>query len=292
MNKIKRAAVLVHYDRNDMVDPYVYTYLKALKPCTSHLVFVSTAKLDMKQLEDLKLICEKVIVRENIGYDFMSYKIGLESFDYTSYDEVLLCNDSVYGPFYPMTQLFDSMQSMKCDFWGITDNSVMGYHLQSYFMLFKHPVLTSSTFKNFWKSVKVLPHKSDIIKFYEVGLTKHLMNAGYVPTISTSFKPTFFNNLKIVILKLTPKKIIKKASSLLRKKDTLSNIGKNNSTHYFWKELLVEDNMPFVKIELLRDNPMQIDIQNIYTIINKISTYDTTLIKNHLARMKGLSNDT
>ena len=45
MTPIKRAIVLVHYDRNNIVDDYVYYYLKELQKNASHLVFVSTVKL-------------------------------------------------------------------------------------------------------------------------------------------------------------------------------------------------------------------------------------------------------
>ncbi len=286
MKHTKRAAVLVHYDRDDMVDPYLYVYIQALKPCVSHLIFVSTVKLDDIEIKKLKKYCDTVIIRENVGYDFMSYKVGLSSFDYKKYDEVLLCNDSVYGPLYPMQTLFDSMQANECDFWGITDNTVMGYHIQSYFIVLKNSVLLSTHFSSFWKLLTVLDEKDEIIKRYEIGFSQVLINAGFNSAISAKFQPSISNKFSIFIRKLTPKKIIKKIKSLLLGKEKMTHIGKINTSHYFWKELLISEQVPFIKIELLRDNPMQVNIKNYKNVIQQVSSYDTALIENHLARMK------
>jgi len=232
MNNIKRAAVLVHYDKDDIIDPYIYTYLKALQVCTTHLVFVTTSKINNTQINALYQYCDTVIVRENIGYDFMSYKIGLESFDYKKYDEVLISNDSVYGPLYPMQELFDTMKTQKCDFWGITDNTDMGYHIQSYFLLVKKSVLLNKTFHDFWRNLEILHDKNEIIQRYEVGFTQTLLKAGFTPAISTRFKPTNIQKLAIVLRKFTPKKIIKKINSLFTGKAKIVRIGKIGKFKY------------------------------------------------------------
>jgi lipopolysaccharide biosynthesis protein len=281
-----RAVIFVHYDRDDIVDNYVYHYLRELQKNSSDLIFVSTAQLMEKDLETLSNYCSKIIVRENIGYDFMSYKIGLEQIDDNNYDEVLICNDSVYGPLYPIDELFESMRSNKCDFWGITDNTDMSYHIQSYFMLVKKPVLQSKAFKEFWKNVEVLDNKDEIIKRYEVGFSQTLINEGFIPAVSTHFQATKIQKLSIFMSKFTPAKIVKKLKSILTGQAQIIRIGKINATHYFWKDLLISGHIPFVKIELLRDNPMNVDIEDFETTISHNYDYDITLVTNHLQRMK------
>ena len=93
--------------------------------------------------------------------------------------------------------------------------------------------------------------------------------------------------MNIFIKKLTPYNIYKKIFSLLTGKVKLIRIGKINTTHYFWEQLVTSGNMPFIKIELLRDNPMNIDIDNFEQIIRQVSDYDVGLIKEHLLRMEG-----
>lgn len=283
---MNRAIVFVHYDRDNMVDAYVYHYLKELKKNAAHLVFVSTAKLAENDTKSLSDYCSKIIVRENIGYDFMSYKIGLESFDHQEYDEVVICNDSVYGPLYPLQNVFESMSSDSCDFWGITDNTDFSYHLQSYFIVFKKNVIQSSSFRSFWEQVKVLHNKDDIIQQYEIGLTKTLLANGLSPSIYTKFNPTNMQRITIFLKKFTPSKIVNKMTAILSGQDKLKRLGKVNTTHHFWKEILVSGKVPFIKIELLRDNPMDMDIDDFEHTIQEISDYDIHLIENHLARMR------
>ena len=286
MKDIKRAIIFVHYDRDNRVDDYLYYYLKELQKNASHLVFVSTAKLSHNDIETLSQYCSKVITRDNIGYDFMSYKVGLDSFDYQSFDEIVICNDSVYGPFYPLKNLFTVMHNKKCDFWGITDNIDMGYHLQSYFLVVKKNVISSPVFQEFWDKVKVLKDKDSIIEKYEVGFTQALLKAGFKVEVATLFQPTTIQKLSVFIKKFTPNNIVKKITSILSGEAKMMRIGKLNTTHYFWKELLVSGDAPFIKIELLRDNPMNINIDDFEKTIHKVSNYDTKLIKNHLNRMK------
>ncbi len=289
MSKIlnnSRAAIFVHYDKHNIIDDYVYFYLQELQQNSSYLVFVSTAKLPEEDVATLSKYCSKVIVRENVGYDFMSYKIGLESFDYQEYDEVVICNDSVYGPIYSLKDVFNAMQHKECDFWGITDNKDIQYHLQSYFLVFRKKILNSQVFLDFWDDVKVLNNKNDIIKKYEVGLTQILIKAGFSSQVYASFKPTNIQKTIMFAKKLTPCKIFKKINALLTQKSSIKRIGKLNSTHYFYKELLVIDKVPFIKIELLRDNPLNVNLNEIERLITKFTNYNFSLIKNHLSRMR------
>lgn len=286
----QRAIVFVHYDKHSTVDEYVYTYLKELQKNSSYLIFISTAQLSPNDIDTIAKYSSSIIVKENVGYDFMSYKIGLENFDYTQYDEVIICNDSVYGPVYPLNNTFKVMQNSNCDFWGMTNNRDIHYHLQSYFLVFKKKVINSDVFKNFWEQVQVLHDKNEIIQQYEIGLSQTLITHGFKPYAFATIETLFFQKIKILLSKLTPSKIRKKLISIINDTHSLKRIEKINATHYLWKELLVVNKMPFIKIELLRDNPKNINIDDIYKTIQEVSEYDASMIKKHLARMKAPNN--
>jgi len=216
----------------------------------------------------------------------MSYKVGLDSFDHTQYDEVVICNDSIYGPFYPIENMFQNMQDTACDFWGVTDSTDMSYHLQSYFVVFRKSVLQSDAFRRFWKNVKVLHDKDAIIRQYEVGLTTHFIKNGLKAAVLNHIQPSNVKLLLHYMKKLTLTKITKKLIAMVMGKKIILRPGKVNPTHQFWKELLLGKKMPFIKIELLRDNPIKVDIDDYEEVIQKTSDYDTSLIATHLARMK------
>ena len=105
---INRAAVFVHYDKQNIVDDYVIYYLKELKIVTNTIIFVSTSDLANKERKKLEKYCDKIIIRENVGYDFYSWKIGLKILGTLNiFDEIILCNDSVYGPLVKFQTIFD-----------------------------------------------------------------------------------------------------------------------------------------------------------------------------------------
>lgn len=283
---MNRAVVFAHYDIDNIIDQYVYIYLKELSKISNYIVFVSTAYLTKKDIELLNKICAKVIIRDNLGYDFMSYKIGLESFDYLEYDEVIICNDSVYGPFYPLKNVFHEMNNKQCDFWGMTLGEELSLHLQSYFLVCKKTVLLSSCFSDFWKDVKVLDNKRKIIETYEVGFSAKLLLQGFKLASYAEYKPTFMEKFTLKLRRVTFYKIFNKLISFFDGRSVFQNSLSVNSTHQYWKELLLVSKMPFLKVELLRDNPLNIDILDFEDVIKKISNYDVSLIQKHLHRIK------
>ena len=283
---MNRAIVFVHYDKDNLIDDYVYFYLKELKKISNYIVFVTVVKLDTDDINKLNTICNDVILRENVGYDFMSYKIGLESFDYQTFDEVIICNDSVYGPLYSLENIFNKMNKKRCDFWSMTSGKEISYHLQSYFVVFKKQILHSKAFQSFWDNVRILDNKRDIIEKYEIGLTKHLTSYGFYPLVYADYKPKLLNVLKAKLKRITLYKVIEKLYILLRGQYQLQNSLAINVTHQYWKELLIYKQNPFIKIELLRDNPVEVKIDDYQDVIKSISNYDVRLIDNHLKRVK------
>jgi rhamnosyltransferase len=285
---MNRLAVFAHYDKDDLVDQYVWYYLDNLKAVSDSIAFVTTSKIGQSDITTLKTICDKVIVRENIGYDFMSWRTGINSTgNIADFDELIICNDSVYGPLYPLDNIFDAMGKKDCDFWGMTDNYEIAYHLQSYFLVFKKSVINSEGFKDFWNGVTPERTKDEVIRKYELGLTESLMSAGFKPCAYAPIPPSIGRAIKVKAQSAfrRPSQTLKTLSRMLSKRGQVNYAGLN-PTHFFWKELIVKYRMPFVKIDLLRDNRLNINIKGYEDIIRKYSNYDLDLIRKHLQRVK------
>lgn len=249
-----RLVIFSHFDRDNKIDDYVLYYLIALKKLGSDIVFVSTAEtINPLELQKLSSLCKRVVVKRNIGYDFGSWKSGieLELDNLKEYTQLILCNDSVYAPLFDLNSMFNHMQD-KYDFWGITDNYQYSHHIQSYFMVFSQSLFLQPFFLAFWKTIRVFERKQSIIINYEIGLTKlmryhHISYAAYCPATTKELK---------------------------------------NTTHKKWKHLIVTQNSPIVKIELLRDNPDNADIDGWEQFLADNTLYDISLIQNHLKRIK------
>ncbi len=177
MNKI---AVFAHFDKNNIIDDYVTYYLKHLKEIVNKIIFISDSFLCEEELEKISGIVGLYQAKPHGMYDFGSYKIGTELIkNPEDYDELIWCNDSCFGPLSPFGPIFEKMENTECDFWGLTENYEINYHIQSYFIVFRKKVFLSECFKEFFKSICPEKNKLKIVKKFEVGLSEKLINEGF-----------------------------------------------------------------------------------------------------------------
>lgn len=258
--------------------------LEALKSVARRIVFVSTSPLTAEAIRGLKGLCAEVVTRKNRGYDFLSYRVGLSKIDGDVCDEVILCNDSVYGPLRPLGTLFASMDRVDCDFWGLTDSRDFGYHLQSYFLVFRRRALSAPAFERFWRGVRALGDKRRVIRGYEIPMTRILAAAGLEPAAFVDLRKggagmwrRAWRNRSLrnpVTLKVAAKQLIRNRAPAF------------NVTHLFWDEIVRHHGMPFLKVELLRDNPLCIpNVSNWPSLIESVGDYPAALIRAHLERV-------
>ncbi len=254
--KEKNLCLFSHFDKYNCIDAYVLVYLEGLLEQGYDIVFISTAEnLAPSEVKKVSTLCRDVIIKENKGYDFGAWQTALTYLadELNRYDSLLLCNDSVYAPLFDLNEMFSKMHG-HYHFWGITDSYEVSHHIQSYFMVFSKEVIHSRVFEQIWENYKVYKNKRNIILQYEIGISRKLLKEGfsmgaYCPFVS------------------------------------LQSTMVCNATHYHWDELIEKFNCPILKIELLRDNPQNLDIANWKSILDK-TTYDVSQITNHLSRIK------
>ena len=165
MNYSKRLGIFVFYDRDGIVDEYVLGLLEDLSGHLSRLVVVCNGNVEQSGQDALKKIADEVYLRENSGFDAMAFRHGLLECvgreEVEKYDEVILCNDTFYGPIYPFASVFDKMESADVDFWGLSSVGEMPddehpgrmfpAYIQSFFMAFRKKVLQSEDFWQYWE---------------------------------------------------------------------------------------------------------------------------------------------
>ena len=164
------------YDGESIVRESVYYYLRKLEMAGFDTVFISTsASISESDLKKLAGCCIRIISRENRGYDFYSWKVGLEAYpQYHEHTGLLLANDSVYGPLFDFGDIITRLENCDADIVGMTDSRRYHPHLQSYFIYCKRPVVLSKEFINFFDQVKVIQLKSAVVRKYEVGFARIL----------------------------------------------------------------------------------------------------------------------
>lgn len=250
-----RVCLFSHFDHDDIIDDYVVYYIKELSRLYD-VVFISTSSgMSSKEISKIEAVCLGYIIKENTGYDFGAWKSGLNYISklVDDYDYLLMCNDSVYGPFTGLEKIVAAMELSDIDVWSMSDNNEYHYHLQSFFVQYSKAALNHKIFNECWDNFKIFDDKKTLINKYEVG---------------------FFNN------------VVKNSGLKINVLYSTENKTFLNPLHYHWKEMLMSG-FPFLKIELLKKNPMSIDISDYKDVIQKTGgNYPLSLMESHLSRVK------
>lgn len=179
----RRVAVFASYSSDGLLPPQVIPYLEGLKPLTTAIVVACDNDLLPSEREKLSGLAAHVITGRHGEYDFGSYKRGIvwarEAGLLDHADDLILCNDSCYGPVRSFAPMFATMDAKGLDFWGATDSHQISYHLQSYFLVLSRTVFLSNTFISFISGITKQDTVQNVIIKYEVGLTSALISAGF-----------------------------------------------------------------------------------------------------------------
>jgi len=257
----RRACVFAHFDAAGQVRAHTRDYLLALREVGYGIVFVTNAgALAPESAAWLEGQCHQVLVRRNLGYDFGAFRDGILALEteLAGLDSLLIANDSVYGPLHPLADIQARQNFVTADVWSMTDSWQHRFHLQSYFVAFGPMALCSRAFLDFWRGVRNLRSKWAAVRFYELRMTQHYQRAGlrcaamwdYVGLVEAMLdldaapepeeKPALMDAALRVVARFVARHAQRRVAL--------------NPTSDMWLVLL-ERGYPFIKRELLRDNP-------------------------------------
>ena len=114
-----------------------------------------------------------VLRKPNIGSDFGSWSVALNAMPRLySLEKILFANSGVVGPFWSFSNLMRDFEETETDVWGLTTNSDIDWHIQTYWFGFSNGTLSRKPMKDFWEGIKLQPTKAHIIIAYEVGMSR------------------------------------------------------------------------------------------------------------------------
>ena len=248
------------YDGESIVRESVYYYLRKLEMAGFDTVFISTsASISESDLKKLAGCCIRIISRENRGYDFYSWKVGLEAYpQYHEHAGLLLANDSVYGPLFDFGDIVTRLENHDADIVGMTDSFRYYPHLQSYFIYCKRPVVLSKEFINFFDQVKVVQLKSAVIRKYEVG---------FAQILGKQFRLAALYPLE---------GMLDQTAYLERPKSEI------DPTFRLWKTLIIKFRFPFLKRSLLTRRGVSIhEVTSV--LVQSDSDFDVNILDGFVA---------
>ena len=255
----KLICLFAHYNARGEIAQYVLTYLDHLANIGFDIFFISNSAVnkESRSLMEKKYSNCKIFERENSGGDFGAWQWAIQNnLIPPGTENLLLTNDSVFGPLFDLQPIFDQMQNGDSDFWGLTDSFHHSWHIQSYFICFSKKVFFSEAFQSVFRQSFSSKNKLQIIRRGEILLTQNLVKAGFKAKVFIPYK-----------------KLDDEADSNFT----------YNPTHFFWNTLITEYRFPFIKREFILQNPEGLQsLDKLFFITRDESNYDTENIKSYI----------
>ncbi|MFN8075524.1 MAG: rhamnan synthesis F family protein [Kineosporiaceae bacterium] len=258
-------AVFAHFDPGHVVAPHTTRYLAELAGSVERVVVVSTADLPAAEIARVQGLGPgvEVLCRENQGYDFYSWKTGLDHVgDWGEADQVLLCNDSVVGPVRPLAEILAHGREHGADFWGMTRSFEIAPHVQSWFLVFEASALRTGLLQGFWRAMEPISDRYWVIRRYEVGLSRLLTTGGL--RMSSYLQPTrrdavraqrrYDRARRLNAGRATGASPLREGAGLRARLRSSVVQPRWNPSFALW-DAVFDGRLPFVKIEVLRDDP-------------------------------------
>jgi lipopolysaccharide biosynthesis protein len=278
-----RALIYVHFDRDGIVDPHVEYALAQYRSHVDHVVFVSPSVKELSPKQ--KTLVDRFVPRENIGYDFGSWRDGLLTLDADRYEEIIFANDSVYGPLWSPGPVLDFGRERNLDFWGMVMSDQMVTpgvatpHIQSWLFVARKKLIQSEAFQSFWQGVEPVGTKREIIQRFEVGLTESVRRGGFSMGAVYDTKKSMLDRVKTAVREASFTELFR-TWRLLRR-----SVRQNrNPAEGDWDTVLASG-VPFVKVSLLRLNPYGRKLRRVTERVYAEKSFDFEMITRHLSRI-------
>ncbi len=212
-------------NKSGTFSPHALRYMQALRSAGLRIFALGVATGDVSGAIDPGVdTCDAFAARENSGYDFALWAAALRKYpDLWDANSLLMANDSVFVAEDRLPRTIDELNRSVFDVTGLTGCEMENFHLQSFFIRLNRTALENPAVRKFWDQVVSWKDKFRIISAYEVAMTAKYESAGL------------------------------RCGALFDPDRTLGGRRVNTSIN-LWREIL-EQGHPFVKIQLLRDNP-------------------------------------
>ncbi|WOJ89504.1 rhamnan synthesis F family protein [Methylocapsa polymorpha] len=205
-------------------------FLSALKRHGIAVIMIAATQNSGKPYADDAIECEGLISRDNFGFDFAGWALGLHLMpSIWRAHTIIFANDSIFGPLTEAAfgNLLERIRTSSADYVGLTESWQIEHHYQSYFFALKSNAIRHHGVKTFWRNIRSFDDKDQVIQRYEVKMLEVMTYLGLKSEV------------------LFP------VSSLSSKEDV-------NPTLDNWRDL-IERGFPFVKVQVLRDDISGID---------------------------------
>ncbi|MFO0467077.1 MAG: rhamnan synthesis F family protein [bacterium] len=273
-------ALYPHWSPDGRISSMVRRQVRLWREAGFACVFITNAT---PPTEDWNAIGENTVLRirrANVGRDFGAWRdaaaIALQRFGIPQ--ELLLTNDSILGPFLPLTPLVNAWRAGGDGFFGLTESLGGaahlggGAHLQSYALLGRGEKAVGEMLSHL-AALKDTRSKWQLVQRGEIGLTQRMLRAG-VPCWA------LFGQERLAALADAPTRA--RIAPRYSSPEAFARVP-FNPCHHLWRELVEGMGYPYLKTELIRRNPGRLPgVENWREVV---PAAELPIIEEHLAMM-------
>lgn len=200
-SECRRLCIFSIYDPKGVVAEYKLKHIEKIGEICDRVIVVINGEIDDTSFSAVKSYPKTyVYIRDNTDYDAGAYKHVLLNVvlpkELLLYDELILMNDTFYGPFISWYHIFGRMASEDVDFWGISrGGGTAGHlsHIQAYFIVFKRTMFKAV--RSYFEGLSHFSCVHDVVLNHEYKLTWHFTELGYACTtyldvVNNNYEPT------------------------------------------------------------------------------------------------------
>ncbi|MCQ8279545.1 rhamnan synthesis F family protein [Acetobacteraceae bacterium KSS8] len=197
------------------------------------MAWSGAGQLDEGDIERLGGLGIAVHHRPNTGHDFGAWQSLVRQGCIEGATDVLLANDSVFGPVFPLGPVLEAMERKRNDVWGMTESREGRWHLQSWFLLFRSGSFGSPSVQRIFRQPFGEMTRDQIVLHGEFGLGAAILA----------------DRLDWAARWRAPDR-------------RLRRLLPGNPMHLDYLSVVRSGAVPFLKADLLRDNPARIGWAN------------------------------
>ena len=224
------ACLFAQYHSSGRIPAHTRHTLTSLAACNLRL-HVACAGINQPDPDDarfLHAIGATCHPRVNAGLDFGAWCHLLRAGCANDAPRVIFANDSVFGPFADLGQILAAMNAKSLDAWGMVASHERVWHLQSWFVSLTQRALHSPAVARVFAQDFAPMGKEEVILHGELALGVALRA----------------ERLSVGAVWPDPSRVRRMVPV--------------NPSHFDWAAMLTTGAVPFIKAELLRDNPANI----------------------------------
>ena len=223
--------LFAHYAADRRLHASVLHYLAQLRRCglEVHVALSGIEQVAPEDRERLDQLGVAAHTRPNEGLDFGAWQHLLRIGCARDAECVLLANDSVFGPITDLSPIVAAMRARRHDVWGMVESHEVAWHLQSWFLCLTASALGRPAIARVFALPFARMSKAEIILHGEIGL-------------GTAIRA----------------EALDWGACLPDRRTGLRRLIAVNPMHVDWLCAIRSGRVPFIKVELLRDNPARI----------------------------------